>query len=322
MDPDAVADLDERREGAAGGSGEHVHLDLPLREAAGQLEDVDVHPTRVTDARLVERRGVQADHRDTAKGRVGSRVRAVDRRDGHGYLRSPQPPPCPVHSAPIMRERTHRTGEPPQRRLSSRTGVRTSEPNPHPPAAPRRPHVPHRRRHGSQQRDRRRQRPCAGCRRVPRRLRGPAQGPDRGARRGDRRPRRGLRRHRRGLGRRARRCRRQRGRAAEQRRWRLRPGDRGGGRRRGLGPDVRPERARRPPGDPGAAARFAGRRGRADREPRLDGRADRLRGRWWLHRRQARAEGAHPDDAARASSPSRCGSPRLRRGWSRPRSSR
>ena len=92
----------------------------------------------------------------------------------------------------------------------------------------------------------------------------------------------------------------ERGRAGEQRRRSGRPGHRRGGRRRGLGADVRPQRARHGPRDPGAAARAAGGRWRPGRQHRLDGGPDRLRGRRRLHRGQARGEGAHPDAAARA----------------------
>ena len=93
---------------------------------------------------------------------------------------------------------------------------------------------------------------------------------------------------------------RQRGRPGQQRRRRRRRGHRRGRRRRGLGADVRPERAQHGPRDPGAAARAAPERRRAGRQHGLDRGADRLRGRRRLHRGQARRERAHQDAAARA----------------------
>jgi hypothetical protein len=63
-----VGGLDDRRQRGGGGAGEHVDLDALPRQTSGQLDDVDVHAARITGARLVERGGVQADHRETAHG--------------------------------------------------------------------------------------------------------------------------------------------------------------------------------------------------------------------------------------------------------------
>ena len=54
------------------------------------------------------------------------------------------------------------------------------------------------------------------------------------------------------------------------------------------------------PGHPGPAPRAARRRWRAGRQHGLDRGPRRLRGRRWLHGRQARREGDHPDAAPRA----------------------
>ncbi len=56
-------ELDGRRVVRADRPGEHLDLDVELGEALGQLDDVDVHPARVTGAGLVQRRGVHAQHR-------------------------------------------------------------------------------------------------------------------------------------------------------------------------------------------------------------------------------------------------------------------
>ena len=60
---DAVAGGDDRVERGAGGAGEDVDLDALGGHLPGQLDHVDVHPAGVAGARLVERGGVQADHR-------------------------------------------------------------------------------------------------------------------------------------------------------------------------------------------------------------------------------------------------------------------
>jgi hypothetical protein len=48
------------------GPGEHLDLDVLGGETAGELEDVDVHSTRVAGAGLVERRRVDAEHGEPA----------------------------------------------------------------------------------------------------------------------------------------------------------------------------------------------------------------------------------------------------------------
>ncbi len=54
--------LDGGREHGGGGPGEHLDLDADGGELPGQFDDVDVHPAGVTGARLVQRRGVHAEH--------------------------------------------------------------------------------------------------------------------------------------------------------------------------------------------------------------------------------------------------------------------
>ncbi len=62
-DEDAGGQLDGGREGAGGGPGEDLHLDVDRGQPLGQLHDVDVHPAGVTGTRLVQRRGVHTQHR-------------------------------------------------------------------------------------------------------------------------------------------------------------------------------------------------------------------------------------------------------------------
>ena len=166
VDADAVADVDDGRQHAPGRPGEHVHLDLARREPTGELEDVDVHPACVTRARLVQGRGVQADHGHPAQVVLERRDRVVRQVVRHPYLRRPnhrQPSCIPL---PIM---------------TTLHGM----PVPH----TRSRHAPHRRRHRSQQRDRRGHGARARRGRLPRGVRRASSRPGRGARAGDRRHR-------------------------------------------------------------------------------------------------------------------------------------
>ncbi len=63
--PQARRDLHDLALAGAGGAGEHVHLDAPRRQFAAGAQDVDVHAAGVAGARLLQRRGVHGDHRDT-----------------------------------------------------------------------------------------------------------------------------------------------------------------------------------------------------------------------------------------------------------------
>ena len=65
-----------------GRPGEDVDLDAAHRQPPGQLDDVDVHAARVADAGLVERGGVQADHRHAADRR--SAILVVSRWSEYG----------------------------------------------------------------------------------------------------------------------------------------------------------------------------------------------------------------------------------------------
>ena len=72
-DRDAVGGLDDRREGAATVARVKMSTSMPRAASRrGELDDVDVHAAGVAGARLVERGGVQADHR--ARRRDGPRV--------------------------------------------------------------------------------------------------------------------------------------------------------------------------------------------------------------------------------------------------------
>ena len=59
----AGGEWDGRRQLAAGRAGEDLDLDAAGRQLAGQLDDVDVHAAGVAGAGLVERRGVNRQHR-------------------------------------------------------------------------------------------------------------------------------------------------------------------------------------------------------------------------------------------------------------------
>ena len=72
-----------RRQVRAGGPGDHVDLDVERRQAAGELDDVDVHAAGVAGARLVERRRVHADHGQP------SRHAAARRHHRHRHLVTP-----------------------------------------------------------------------------------------------------------------------------------------------------------------------------------------------------------------------------------------
>ena len=50
----AVGGLDDLRQRGGGGPREHVDVDALRGQAPGELDDVDVHPARVTRARLVQ----------------------------------------------------------------------------------------------------------------------------------------------------------------------------------------------------------------------------------------------------------------------------
>jgi hypothetical protein len=62
-DEDAGGQFDGRREGGRGGPGEDLDLDVDRGEALGEFHDVDVHAAGVAGAGLVQRRGVDGEHR-------------------------------------------------------------------------------------------------------------------------------------------------------------------------------------------------------------------------------------------------------------------
>ncbi len=62
-----VVERDDGRQPRARGTRKHVDLDALACQAPGQLDDVDVQAAGVAGARLVERGGVQADHRDATR---------------------------------------------------------------------------------------------------------------------------------------------------------------------------------------------------------------------------------------------------------------
>ena len=63
-DGDARGEFDGRREGARRGPGEDLDLTAAASQLFGDLGDVDVHAARVAGARLLQGRGVDAEHRD------------------------------------------------------------------------------------------------------------------------------------------------------------------------------------------------------------------------------------------------------------------
>ena len=69
-DQDVVGDLHDRRQGRGRRAREDVHRDVAAGQLPGELDDVDVHAARVPGAGLVQRGGVQADHRDATHTRV------------------------------------------------------------------------------------------------------------------------------------------------------------------------------------------------------------------------------------------------------------
>ena len=156
-------------------------------------------------------------------------------------------------------------------------------------------------RHRSQQRDRRGHRAPARGGGFPGALCRAPYRPDRGPGRRDRWGGHRVRRHRTRVGRGARRAGRTgAARAGQQRGRGVRRRHRRGGRPRGLGAHVRRQRARHPACHPGTAPGAAGQRRRAHREHGVHGRKGRLRGRWRLHRRQARTQGPHGHAPPRA----------------------
>lgn len=58
--------LDHRGQVTGGGPGEDLHLDVGLRQPTGDLQDVDVHASRVARAGLVQGRGVHGEGGDAA----------------------------------------------------------------------------------------------------------------------------------------------------------------------------------------------------------------------------------------------------------------
>jgi hypothetical protein len=64
-DQHARVHLDSGRLIAGRRAGEYLDLGAGVRHALGGLDDVDVHPACVATARSFERRGVDAQHRDT-----------------------------------------------------------------------------------------------------------------------------------------------------------------------------------------------------------------------------------------------------------------
>jgi hypothetical protein len=66
-DRHAGRELDDGREVAARGPGEHLDLDAQVGQALGGLDDVDVHAARVPGARLLERGGVHRQHGHAAR---------------------------------------------------------------------------------------------------------------------------------------------------------------------------------------------------------------------------------------------------------------
>src|SRR5262249_31967424 len=78
-----------------------VDLDALSGELLGQLEDVDVHTARIAGPGLVERRGVQADHRQTPDRLHSCASSAVDLSD---IATTPVPDAFPEHpEAPLLR---------------------------------------------------------------------------------------------------------------------------------------------------------------------------------------------------------------------------
>ncbi|EGJ76402.1 putative UDP-N-acetylglucosamine [Streptomyces sp. Tu6071] len=100
---DAGRQLDARVEAALGGAREDLHLDVVRGEAAGQLDDVDVHAARVARPRLVQGRGVHAEHGDAARGpATGTRQAQAARLRGEPSCAGPpagggRPEPEPRH---------------------------------------------------------------------------------------------------------------------------------------------------------------------------------------------------------------------------------
>ncbi len=83
VDRDAGERLDARREGRRRRARVDLDGDVPGGQPLGELDDVHVHAARVTGARLVERRGVHADHRDPPVARACRSLVVLVRAHGH-----------------------------------------------------------------------------------------------------------------------------------------------------------------------------------------------------------------------------------------------
>ena len=79
-DDDARLHLDGGRQVGRRGAGEDLDLDAALGQLVGDLDDVDVHAARVTGARLLQRGGVDAEHRDAVDAFAAAHASSLPRR--------------------------------------------------------------------------------------------------------------------------------------------------------------------------------------------------------------------------------------------------